>query len=109
MPTLSSSETLFAKARGLMPGGVNSPVRAWQAVGGTPFLVARGEGPRIYDLDGNSFLDYVCSWGPLILGHAHPRVVAAVQEAAGRGLRLGGSPPPEEEVAGISVGGGAPL
>ena len=99
MPTLSSSETLFAKARGLMPGGVNSPVRAWQAVGGTPFLVARGEGPRIYDLDGNSFLDYVCSWGPLILGHAHPRVVAAVQEAAGRGLSFGVPTPQEVELA----------
>ena len=80
MPSFSSSEALFTKARELMPGGVNSPVRAWQAVGGTPFLVAKGIGPRLYDLDGNSFLDYVCSWGPLILGHAAPEVVAAVQD-----------------------------
>ena len=82
MLNFSSSAQLYAKAKSLMPGGVNSPVRAWQAVGGTPPLIARGQGPRVYDLDGNSFLDYVGSWGPLILGHAHPRVVAAVQKAA---------------------------
>src|SRR3974390_204994 len=99
MPTLSSSETLFAKARGLMPGGVNSPVRAWQAVGGTPFLVARGEGPRIYDLDGNSFLDYVGSWGPLILGHAHPRVVKAVEDALQRGASFGAPTELETQLA----------
>ncbi len=99
MLEFSSSENLFAKAQGLMPGGVNSPVRAWQAVGGTPFLVAKGDGPRIYDMDGNSFLDYVCSWGPLILGHAHPRVVAAVQEAAARGLSFGAPTPLEVELA----------
>jgi glutamate-1-semialdehyde 2,1-aminomutase len=90
---------MFAKARGLMPGGVNSPVRAWQAVGGAPFLVARGQGSRLYDMDGNSFLDYVCSWGPLILGHAHPRVVAAVAEAAARGLSFGAPTPGEVELA----------
>jgi glutamate-1-semialdehyde 2,1-aminomutase len=99
MLKFSSSENLFAKAQALMPGGVNSPVRAWQAVGGAPFLVGRGAGPRVYDLDGNSFLDYVCSWGPLILGHAHPRVVAAVQEAAGRGLSFGAPTPGEVELA----------
>jgi glutamate-1-semialdehyde 2,1-aminomutase len=99
MLKFSSSENLFAKAQALMPGGVNSPVRAWQAVGGAPFLVAKGAGPRLYDLDGNSFLDYVCSWGPLILGHAHPRVVAAVQEAAARGLSFGAPTPGEVELA----------
>jgi glutamate-1-semialdehyde 2,1-aminomutase len=99
MLKFSSSENLFAQARDLIPGGVNSPVRAWQAVGGTPFLVAKAAGPRIYDLDGNSFIDYVCSWGPLILGHAHPQVVAAVQEAAARGLSFGAPTPGEVELA----------
>jgi glutamate-1-semialdehyde 2,1-aminomutase len=99
MLNFSGSESLYTKARGLMPGGVNSPVRAWQAVGGTPLLIARGEGPRIFDLDGNSFLDYVASWGPLILGHAHPRVVAAVQEAAARGTSFGAPTPGEVELA----------
>jgi glutamate-1-semialdehyde 2,1-aminomutase len=89
MLNFSSYAKLYAKARSLMPGGVNSPVRAWQAVGGTPPFIARGQGPRVYDLDGNSFLDYVGSWGPLILGHAHPRVVTAVQEAAAQGTSFG--------------------
>jgi glutamate-1-semialdehyde 2,1-aminomutase len=99
MPTFPSSENLFARAQKLMPGGVNSPVRAWQAVGGTPFLISKGVGSRINDLDGNSFLDYVCSWGPLILGHAHPQVVAAVQEASARGLSFGAPTPGEVELA----------
>jgi len=99
MPSFSASESLYAKARHLMPGGVNSPVRAWQAVGGTPLLLARGEGARLIDVDGNSFLDYVASWGPLILGHAHPRVVAAVQEAAGRGTSFGAPTPGEVGLA----------
>ncbi len=99
MLNFSASENLYAKGRGLMPGGVNSPVRAWGAVGGTPVLLARGEGPRVYDLDGNSFLDYVASWGPLILGHAHPRVVAAVQEAAARGTSFGAPTPGEVDLA----------
>lgn len=99
MPSFTASESLYAKARNLMPGGVNSPVRAWQAVGGTPLLLARGEGARVIDVDGNSFLDYVASWGPLILGHAHPRVVAAVREAAGRGTSFGAPTPGEVELA----------
>uniref|UniRef100_A0A7V6DPW7 Glutamate-1-semialdehyde 2,1-aminomutase n=1 Tax=Desulfobacca acetoxidans TaxID=60893 RepID=A0A7V6DPW7_9BACT len=99
MPTFPTSENLFAKAQQLIPGGVNSPVRAWQAVGGAPFLVSKGMGSRIYDLDGNSFIDYVCSWGPLILGHAHPQVVAAVQEAASQGLSFGAPTPGEVELA----------
>ncbi len=99
MLNVSSSENLFAKARTLIPGGVNSPVRAWQAVGGSPVSISRGEGPRVYDVDGNSFLDYVGSWGPLILGHAHPEVVAAVQKAAARGLSFGAPTPGEVELA----------
>jgi glutamate-1-semialdehyde 2,1-aminomutase len=80
-----------------MPGGVNSPVRAFKAVGGTPFFVAKGEGCYLWDVDGNRFVDFVCSWGPLILGHAHPEVVAAVKEAVERGTTYGA--PTELEVA----------
>jgi glutamate-1-semialdehyde 2,1-aminomutase len=80
-----------------MPGGVNSPVRAFKAVGGTPFFVARGEGCYLWDVDGNRFVDFVCSWGPLILGHAHPEVVAAVKEAVEKGTTYGA--PTELEVA----------
>ena len=104
MPSFTTSESLYAKARDLMPGGVNSPVRAWQAVGGTPPLLARGEGARVFDVDGNSFLDYVASWGPLILGHAHPRVVDAVREAAGRGTSFGAPTPGEVELADLLCG-----
>ena len=72
-----------------MPGGVNSPVRAFKAVGGDPIVFAYGRGPRIFDVDGNEYIDYVCSWGPLILGHAHPSVVEVVQRAAERGTSFG--------------------
>ena len=72
-----------------MPGGVNSPVRAFRAVGGTPLYIQRGRGSRIWDVDGNEFIDYVCSWGPLILGHAHPEVVAAAKSAAELGTSFG--------------------
>jgi glutamate-1-semialdehyde 2,1-aminomutase len=103
MPAFGNSERLLQTASQLMPGGVNSPVRAWGAVGLSPRLIARGEGARIYDVDGNSYLDYVGSWGPLILGHAHPGVVAAVQEAAARGTSFGASTPGEVELAQILV------
>ncbi|MBI4642893.1 MAG: glutamate-1-semialdehyde 2,1-aminomutase, partial [Deltaproteobacteria bacterium] len=83
---------------------VNSPVRAWGAVGLSPRVIARGEGARLYDVDGNSYLDYVGSWGPLILGHAHPRVVAAVQEAASRGTSFGAPTPGEVELARMLLG-----
>ena len=83
------SRELYASALGLMPGGVNSPARAWTAVGGHPLFVDRGEGARVWDVDGNEYVDYVCSWGPLVLGHAHPEVVAAVTEAAARGTSFG--------------------
>ena len=75
------SDALFERARRKIPGGVNSPVRAWKAVGGSPRFMTRGSGPRIYDVDGRDYIDFVCSWGPLILGHAHPQIVAAVQRA----------------------------
>jgi len=90
------SAELFDRARGVLPGGVNSPVRAFRAVGGTPFFVARAEGPRLTDVDGKSYLDYVCSWGPLILGHAHPAVLEAIRAAAARGWSYGA--PCEAEV-----------
>ena len=74
----SSSEALFDKAQTLFPGGVNSPVRAFKSVGGTPLFVDKGQGAHIWDADGNEFIDFCCSWGPLILGHAHPAVVDRV-------------------------------
>ncbi|HUX15142.1 MAG TPA: aminotransferase class III-fold pyridoxal phosphate-dependent enzyme, partial [Phycisphaerae bacterium] len=79
-----------------MPGGVSSPVRAFGAVGGKPLFIARGAGARIWDLDGNAFLDYVMSWGPLILGHAHPKVVEAVRQALESGFSFGA--PTEREI-----------
>jgi glutamate-1-semialdehyde 2,1-aminomutase len=93
------SERLFAEAVALMPGGVSSPVRAFRAVGGTPFFVERGEGAYLVDVDGNRYLDYVLSWGPLILGHAHPRVVRALEEAVRRGTSYGAPSPLELELA----------
>ncbi len=86
---MTRSQQAFAQAQQYIPGGVNSPVRAFRGVGGEPFFVERGEGAYLYDLDGNRYLDYVGSWGPLILGHAHPEVVRAVQETAARGLSYG--------------------
>lgn len=90
------SEELFERAQKLIPGGVNSPVRAFRAVGRTPFFVEKAQGAYLYDVDGNRYLDYVCSWGPLILGHACPPVIEAVQEACSRGLGYGA--PTEKEV-----------
>ena len=97
--SITQSEVLFDKAQRLMPGGVNSPVRAFKAVGKHPFFVERAQGPWLYDVDGNKYLDYVCSWGPNILGHAHPRVIEAVQRACERGLTFGASTPWEIELA----------
>ncbi len=79
----------FEQARKVLAGGVNSPVRAFGAVGGEPVFIDRGEGPYLYDTDGNRYLDYVASWGPMIAGHAHPEIVKAVQETASRGLSFG--------------------
>jgi len=103
MTSFAKSESLYKAALELMPGGVNSPVRAWGAVGLSPRLLARGEGARVYDVDGNSYLDFVGSWGPLILGHAAPEVVAAVQEAAAKGTSFGAPTPGEVELAGLLV------
>ncbi len=83
------SEALFAEALKYIPGGVNSPVRAFRAVGGTPFFVQRAAGARVFDVDENAYVDYVGTWGPAILGHAHPKIIAAVQVAAERGTSFG--------------------
>jgi glutamate-1-semialdehyde 2,1-aminomutase len=99
--TRERSEQLFAEACGLLPGGVSSPVRAFRAVGGTPFFVERGEGAHLVDVDGNRYVDYLLSWGPLILGHAHPRVVAALEEAVRRGTSYGTPSPLEIELAAL--------
>jgi glutamate-1-semialdehyde 2,1-aminomutase len=93
---LSSNEGLFARARAVIPGGVNSPVRSFASVGGTPYFVARGEGAYVWDVEGRRYLDYVQSYGASILGHAHPRVVAAVRDAATEGSTFGA--PTEREV-----------
>jgi len=95
----SKSQELFEKARRLMPGGVNSPVRAFRAVGGHPIFMASGKGATIMDVDGKSYLDYVLSWGPLILGHAHPEVVEALVKALETGTSFGACTPGEVEMA----------
>ncbi len=95
----SRSSELFVRAQKRIPGGVNSPVRAFRNVDGEPFFVARGEGARIWDVDGNEYIDYVGSWGPAILGHAPKVVVEAVRDAAARGLSFGIPNPLEVEMA----------
>ena len=97
MPT--KSQVLFSKARQLMPGGVNSPVRAFRAVGGDPVFIASGKGSTLTDIDGKKYIDYVLSWGPLILGHAHPEVVEAIVQAAEAGTSFGACTPREVELA----------
>jgi glutamate-1-semialdehyde 2,1-aminomutase len=92
----SKSADLFERAQRSIPGGVNSPVRAFRSVGGKPLFMARGEGAHLIDADGNQFLDYICSWGPLLLGHRHPAVLAAIQEALEIGTSFGA--PTEREV-----------
>jgi glutamate-1-semialdehyde 2,1-aminomutase len=96
-----TSRRLFEEAQRLLPGGVDSPVRAFRAVGGDPFFVARGAGSLLTDVDGNDYLDYVCSWGPLILGHTHPEVVAALREAIERGTSYGAPTEQEVRLAGL--------
>ncbi len=93
------SEKLFAKAKDLFPGGVNSPVRAFKGVGGTPRFFARGRGSRLFDVDGNEYVDYVLSWGPLIVGHCHPEVMRQVQEAMKEGASFGAPSPREIKLA----------
>jgi glutamate-1-semialdehyde 2,1-aminomutase len=99
----AQSEALFARAKELIPGGVNSPVRAFRGVGGTPRFMARGEGAFVWDVDDNKFIDYVLSWGPLILGHAHPKVVLALQEAVTRGTSYGAPTEIENELSELVI------
>ncbi|MHC5021105.1 MAG: aminotransferase class III-fold pyridoxal phosphate-dependent enzyme, partial [Planctomycetota bacterium] len=93
------SAELHEQARQLMPGGVSSPVRAFGSVGGTPVTVVEGQGPRVTDADGKEYIDYICAWGPLILGHAHPAVIGAVKEAAAHGTAFGTPVKQEIELA----------
>ena len=93
------SAELYATARKYIPGGVNSPARAWSAVGGEPLFIARGAGSRLWDADGNQYIDYLCSWGPMILGHAHPEVVEAIKGAAEGGTSFGAPTEAENELA----------
>lgn len=85
---MSKSENLYSAARELIPGGVNSPVRAFTGVGGTPLFIEKADGAYLYDVDGKAYIDYVGSWGPMVLGHNHPAIRNAVIEAAERGLSL---------------------
>ncbi len=95
----TKSKALFKKAQALFPGGVNSPVRAFRAVGGMPLFIGKAKGSRLYDVDGNAFIDYVLSWGPMILGHAHPAVVRAIKKAVDKGTSYGAPSPLEVELA----------
>ncbi|MEW6276567.1 MAG: glutamate-1-semialdehyde 2,1-aminomutase [Bacillota bacterium] len=99
LPGFNKSAELFAEARRWLPGGVNSPVRAFKAVGRDPVFIARGDGAYLYDVDGNRYIDYVCSWGPLILGHRHPEVMAALAGCLERGTSFGAPTELEVELA----------
>jgi glutamate-1-semialdehyde 2,1-aminomutase len=103
MANRNGSKAAFDRARQLIPGGVNSPARAFGAVGGDPVFIARGEGPYLFDIDGNRYLDFIGSWGPLILGHAHPRVVEAVQKAVRDGASFGAPTEAESELAELII------
>ncbi len=100
---ITQSEQLFETAKSLFPGGVNSPVRAFGAVGGTPRFMVKGQGAHIWDADGNKYLDFCCSWGPLILGHAHPGVVEAITQTASTGTSFGTPTVQENELADLIV------
>ena len=97
------SGELFARARAVTPGGVNSPVRAFNAVGGTPRFIRSARGAWLTDVDGNDYVDLICSWGPMLLGHAHPQVQAAVADAVARGTSFGAPTEQETELASISA------
>ncbi len=99
----SRSREAFERAKRLIPGGVNSPARAFGAVGGSPIFMARGEGPFVFDIDGHRYIDYIGSWGPLILGHCHPRVVAAVEVTVRRGSTFGAPTEVESELAELII------
>jgi glutamate-1-semialdehyde 2,1-aminomutase len=100
---ITKSVSLFQQAQTLIPGGVNSPVRAFRSVGGTPRFIERGAGAYVWDADGNRYIDYVLSWGPLALGHAHPAVVAALQEAVARGTSYGAPTELESQLAELVI------
>ena len=100
---MSTSHKLFLEAQEYIPGGVNSPVRAWRAVGGNPLFVQRGRGCRVFDVDGRQYIDYVGSWGPLIVGHAHPHIVKALEETLKRGTSFGAPTAREIELAKLIV------
>ena len=100
---LSANATLYERARAVMPGGVSSPVRAFRAVGGEPPFIVRGEGAHVWDAEGRRFIDLVCSWGPLVAGHAHPAVVTAIARQAERGTSYGMASPLEAELAEVIV------
>jgi glutamate-1-semialdehyde 2,1-aminomutase len=102
-----TSHQLFERARALFPGGVNSPVRAWGAVGGEPRFIARAAGARLWDVEGNEYLDFIASWGAILLGHAHPAVVDAIRRAAGDGTSFG-APTPGEVLLGERIRGAMP-
>src|SRR6201995_2953153 len=99
MVSRAKSEALFAESLKYIPGGVNSPVRAFRAVGGHPFFVNRASGSHIWDVDENELIDYVLTWGPAILGHAHPKIIAAVKAAADHGTSFGIPNPLEVRMA----------
>ncbi len=103
MTDFPNSQRLYQEALEFIPGGVNSPVRAWQAVGLTPRFIVRGAGPHVYDVDHHRYLDYVASWGPLILGHAPPAVVAAIIETTAQGTSFGATTPAEGELAQLLI------
>ena len=109
MTSTAASAALFADACSVIPGGVNSPVRAFSAVGGTPRFITKADGYWLTDADGNRYVDLVCSWGPMILGHAHPAVVAAVQRVAADGLSFGAPTPAETELARAIIDRVAPV
>jgi len=100
---IAKSRAEFRRAQRYLPGGVDSPVRNFGGVGGTPIFIARGKGSRVYDIDGNEYIDYLCSWGPLILGHAHPDVVRAVQRTVERGSSFGAPTTLETELASLVI------
>src|SRR6185312_12609927 len=101
---MGANEKFFTRAKLSIPGGVNSPVRAYGSVGGTPRFIVSARGPYVTDADGREYVDLVASWGPAILGHAHPAVVDAVQQAAARGLSFGASTPAETQLAEAVIG-----
>src|SRR5277367_1312626 len=103
LPVRKRSKEIFEQAEKVLVGGVNSPVRAFRSVGGEPLIIERGQGQYLYDADGNVLLDYVCSWGAMLLGHAHPAVTAAIAEQARRGTSFGATTELEIELATLII------